>query len=88
MAFERARLHNWSNAHCQYRNGTLEDEQWLPHLREIQHNSDNAILKRVWAQWSYAFADQFRKLMDDSLSKGGSQVQRCAQAAAGAANGQ
>jgi hypothetical protein len=41
----------------------------LPHLREIQHNAKNPILKKVWSQWGYAFDDQFRKLMDDTLSK-------------------
>jgi len=68
-AFERALLHNWSNAYYQYRNGTLEEEQWLPHLREIQHNAKNQILKRVWSEWDYAFDDEFRKLMNETLSK-------------------
>lgn len=67
MAFERARLHNWSNAYYQYRNGTLEEDQWFPHLREIQHNAHNQILKKVWSEWDYAFDDEFRKLMDDTL---------------------
>ena len=66
-AFERARLHNWSNAYYQYRNGTLEEDQWLPHLREIQHNARNPILKTVWSEWDYAFNDELRKLMDDTL---------------------
>jgi hypothetical protein len=66
-AFERARLHNWSNAYYQYRNGTLEEDQWLPHLREIQHNARNQILKKVWSEWDYAFDDEFRRSMDDTL---------------------
>jgi hypothetical protein len=66
-AFERARLHNWSNAYYQYRNGTLEEDQWLPHLREIQHNAKNQILKKVWSEWDYAFDDEFRRSMDDTL---------------------
>lgn len=34
--FFRTLLHNWSNAYYQYRNGTLEEDQWLPHFREVE----------------------------------------------------
>jgi hypothetical protein len=33
--FYRTLYHNWSNAYYQFNNGTLEQSQWAPHLREV-----------------------------------------------------
>ena len=67
-SFYRALLHNWSNAYYQYRNGTLDEAQWLPHLREVKTNAKNPIMREVWYGWNHVYDDEFRKLMDDHLA--------------------
>lgn len=67
--FYRALLHNWSNAYFQYRNGTLEEDQWLPHFREIERNVNNPVFTRVWSEWSYVYDDTFRDLVNDTLDR-------------------
>lgn len=66
--FYRTLFHNWSNAYYQYRIGTLEHEQWLPHMREIQAGVKNELITRVWADWNYVYDDEFRRLMDDTIA--------------------
>jgi len=65
----RSLLHNWSNAYYQYENGTLEEAQWLPHMREIEANANNPILKKVWAEWNHVYDDPFRQLVNDTFAK-------------------
>lgn len=67
--FYRALLHNWSNAYFQYRNGTLEEDQWLPHLREVERNANNPVFARVWSEWNYVYDDPFRDLVNDTLDR-------------------
>lgn len=66
--FYRTLFHNWSNAYYQYRIGTLEHEQWLPHLREIEAGVKNDLIARIWSDWEYVYDDEFRRLMNDALS--------------------
>ncbi len=66
--FYRALLHNWSNAYYHFQNGTLEEAQWLPHLREIEANAKNPIMREVWSGWNHVFDDQFRQLVDDIMA--------------------
>ena len=66
--FYRTLFHNWSNAYYQYRIGTLEHEQWLPHMREIEVGVRNDLITRVWADWNYVYDDEFRRLMNDTIS--------------------
>ena len=60
-------LHNWSNAYYQYRNGTLEEDQWMPHMREMESNANNPILKKIWPEWRHVYDDHFRKVMEAIL---------------------
>ncbi|MDJ0655455.1 MAG: hypothetical protein QNJ40_14935 [Xanthomonadales bacterium] len=69
--FYRTMIHNWSNAHYQYRNGTLDDNQWLPHQREIQASKDNPLIRRVWEDWRHVFDDEFGVLMDGVMVSSG-----------------
>jgi hypothetical protein len=62
--FYRTLLHNWSNAYYQHRNGTLEEDQWLPHLREVQGVVGDPIFGRVWSGWNHVYDDPFRELVD------------------------
>ena len=64
IAVYRAIIHNWSNAYYQYRIGTLEDEQWLPLLRDMEFESGNEHLWLMWDRWDHVFDDPFRTLMD------------------------
>ena len=70
--FYRTLLHNWSNAYYQYRNGTLEEAQWLPHLREAKSTANNPNMRKVWSDWNHVFDDQFRKLIDDVIAENSS----------------
>ncbi len=60
----RVILQNWSNAYYQKRIGTLDDEQWLPFLRDIEYESRRAKLWDIWDGQKYGFDDPFRSLMD------------------------
>jgi len=68
-SFYRALLHNWSNAYYQYQNGTLDEEQWAPHLREAKASVKNAAMRELWSEWGYVYADSFRNLMDDLIAQ-------------------
>ena len=57
-------MHNWSNAYYHYRIGTLDAEQWLTFLNDIEHESANEHLWAVWDDWAYVFDMPFRSLMD------------------------
>lgn len=67
--FYRTLFHNWSNAYYQYRIGTLEHEQWISHLREIEIAVRNDLIRIVWADWEYVFDDEFRRLMSETMAK-------------------
>jgi hypothetical protein len=67
-SFYRALIHNWSNAYYQYENGTLEESQWAPHLREMKVNASNQLLLKFWSEWSYIYDDHFQELMNDLIS--------------------
>jgi hypothetical protein len=60
----RTLLHNWSNAYFQFRIGTLDDEQWIPLLRDMEGESDQRLTWDVWDNWAHIFDDPFRDLMD------------------------
>ncbi len=62
-------FHNWSNAYYQYRNGTLEQEQWAPHLREAERNAGYLVVRAVWADRSLVYDDSFRQLLDGSIAE-------------------
>ena len=68
-SFYRALIHNWSNAYYQYQNGTLDEEQWAPHLREAEASVQNAAMRELWSEWGYVYADSFRNLMDDLIAQ-------------------
>ncbi len=67
--FYRALIHNWSNAYYQYQNGTLDEEQWAPHLREAEASIQKSGMREVWSEWGYVYADSFRNLMDDLIAQ-------------------
>ena len=68
-SFYRALIHNWSNAYYQYQNGTLDEEQWAPHLREAEASLQKPGFRELWSEWGYVYADSFRNLMDDLISQ-------------------
>jgi hypothetical protein len=47
--FYRALFHNWSNAYYQYSNGTLDQSQWAPHLREVVGSTNNPVARQIWS---------------------------------------
>ena len=67
--FYRTLFHNWSNAYYQYRIGTLEEEQWIPHMREMANAANKKLIGSVWEEWNYVYDDEFRRLMNETLSK-------------------
>ncbi len=68
-SFYRALFHNWSNAYYQYQNGTLEEEQWAPHLREAEASVRKPGMRDIWSSWGYVYDDPFRNLMDDLIAQ-------------------
>lgn len=68
-SFYRTLFHNWSNAYYQFLNGTLEEAQWLPHLRDAEVASSSPITRRVWSDWKHVYDDPFRELMDSLMAK-------------------
>ncbi len=68
-AFYRALFHTWSNAYYQYLNGTLEEDQWLPHLRDAEVGLSSPIARQVWSDWKHTYDDPFRELMDSLMAE-------------------
>ena len=68
-SFYRTLFHNWSNAYFQYRNGTLLEEQWVPHLREAEATMQTPYIAEIWAKWGYVYDDSFRSLIDGFIAK-------------------
>ena len=68
-AFYRALFHTWSNAYYQYLNGTLEEDQWLPHLRDAEVGLSSPITRLVWSDWKHTYDDPFRELMDSLMAE-------------------
>ncbi len=67
--FYRTLIHIWSNAYYQYRNGTLEEEQWASHLREAEETVRAPGMRELWSDWGYVYDDSFRILMDDLIAQ-------------------
>ena len=70
-AWMRTILHNWSNGYFQYRNGTLDSEQWQSILSDMHFETrykpvagSRVPLWDVWDRNSYGFDESFRALMD------------------------
>lgn len=67
--FQRTRIHNWSNAFFQYKNGTLDESQWIPIQREVAAAASDDSIRRVWLEWSHVYDDDFRDLVDREIGK-------------------
>ena len=68
-AFYRTLFHNWSNAYYQFQNGTLEEFQWIPHLREAEIALALPPIRRVWLDWSDRYDDPFRELLNGLIAE-------------------
>jgi hypothetical protein len=64
----RTLFHNWSNAYYQFRNGTLELEQWKAYEREARSAMANPRIRQVWSDWNQVYDDPFRELMNDVMA--------------------
>ena len=65
----RTLFHNTSNAYYQYRIGTLDEDLWIPHLREMKTFPDKRIAMQIWANWKHLYDDPFRELMDEIIER-------------------
>ena len=63
-AFYRALFYSISNAHSQFVLGTLDYDEWLPHLRDIASLSAQANTWAFWEDWGHIYSDRFQGLMD------------------------
>ncbi len=70
-SFYRSLFHNWSSGYSQYLLGTLDQNQWLPHLRDAEAASREPLAWRIWEDWNYVYDDRFRVLMDSFISANG-----------------
>ena len=68
-SFYRTLFHIWSNAYYQYKNGTLDGEQWAPHLREAKNAIQTPAIRQIWSDWEFVYDDSFRNLMDDLIAQ-------------------
>ena len=71
MSFYRSLFHNWSNAYTQFLLGTLERDQWVPHLRDAAPLATDSLGLEVWRQYNHVYDDRFRSLMDSLIAAGG-----------------
>jgi hypothetical protein len=71
MSFYRSLFHNWSNAYSQFLLGTLEYDQWVPHLRDAAPMSTDSLGLEVWERFNHVYDDRFRNLMDSLIAEGG-----------------
>jgi len=63
----RTTFHNLANAYYQFRIGTLEEEQWIPHLNEIEDFRNYQTMIHSWERWKFLYDEPFQKLVDDSI---------------------
>ena len=68
-SFYRTLFHIWSNAYYQFQNGTLDGEQWAPHLREAKNAIQTPSIRQVWSDWDFVYDDSFRNLMNDLIAQ-------------------
>ena len=68
-AWLRALFHNFSNAYFHYRNGTLDESQWMAHLRDAEEGARNKYIREFSSEWRHVFHDDFVAFIDDSFSK-------------------
>ncbi|MGI9628229.1 MAG: hypothetical protein ACR2QM_15455 [Longimicrobiales bacterium] len=69
-SFYRSLFHNWSNAYSQLLLGTLEDDQWLPNLRDAAPIASDSVGLEVWRRFNHVYDDRFRTLMDSLIAVG------------------
>ena len=62
--FYRTLFHNWSNAYYQFNNGTLDEEQWASHFRELERLKTDQIALEIWTHWNYVYDDSFRVMVN------------------------
>ena len=68
-AFYRSMIHNWSTGYYQYRQGTLDDEQWAPYLRQMKIDARDPVMRRIWSDWRFIYDDEFQALVDGYMAK-------------------
>ena len=68
-AFYRTLFHNWSNAYYQFQNGTLEEVQWIPHVREAEIALALPPIRKVWLDWNDRYDDPFRELLNGLIAE-------------------
>ena len=68
-AWLRALFHNWSNAYFHYRNGTLDEVQWMAHVRDAEKGVQDKYVREFWKEWRHVFDDDFAVFIDDTLSR-------------------
>ena len=61
-------FHNWSNGYFHFREGTLEESQWVPFERELKSNADNQMYLTVWEDWKYIYDEPFQELFDGMVA--------------------
>ena len=66
--FTRTLLHNLSNAYYQYRIGTLDEDLWIPHLREIETLPNDPSIMHTWNGWKHLYDNPFRDLMEEIIN--------------------
>lgn len=64
----RGVLHILSNAHYQYRLGTLEQEQWDSLIQDIdtmtRPSAQSVPFWAIWSEWEHIFDEPFRELIN------------------------
>ena len=69
-AWLRALFHNWSNAYFHYKNGTLDEVQWMAHARDAKVGVQDKYVHEFWAEWRHVFDDDFAKFIDNAIAEG------------------
>ena len=64
---DRTTFHNLANAYYQFRIGTLEEEQWIPHLNEINTVYQFPTSINSWEKWKFLYDVPFQELMDNAI---------------------
>ena len=68
-AWLRALFHNWSNAYFHYKNGTLDEVQWMAHARDAEGGVQERYVIEFWAEWRHVFDDDFAKYIDNAIAE-------------------
>jgi hypothetical protein len=68
-AYLRALFHSYNSAYFHYKNGTLDESQWIPIARNVEDGARRKYVHGFWSRWRSLYDEDFAKFVDDVFSR-------------------